>query len=84
MPLGARQLITAEFEETLSQVLGTQATILSSRMYKEQSGDSTTCVILSAHRQRMRMIGGPNVIFPATKAQWEEGGCTRPNYQLLR
>lgn len=85
MPLGARQIMTAEFEETLSQVLGTQVRILSSHMYREQNGGATTCVVLSAHGQRARLIGGgPHVVFPATKGQWEEGGCTRPDYQLLR
>jgi hypothetical protein len=85
MPPGSRQIMTAEFEDRLSQVLGTQVRILSSRSYKEQSGDLTNCVVIAANGKRLRLIGGgPHVIFPATKVQWEDGGCTRPNYQLLR
>lgn len=86
LPFGARQQIAAEFEDSLSQVIGAQVVLLSSHVYKEQDGSSTSCDvgITGGRRFRIASPGGADPMVNPTQAQWVAAGCTRPGYQLIR
>jgi hypothetical protein len=86
LPFGVRQRIAAEFEDTLSQVLGAQVLLLSDRVYKEQDGSETSCTVGTLGRRRFRLAerGDEKLILNPSNAQWQALGCTRPGYQLIR
>lgn len=77
--------IVADFEGNVSQVLGTQVIFSSMRDYTEQDGSHTTCALGNLNGRPFRLAWGNGVkAVPATKAQWSEAGCNRPNYLLMR
>jgi hypothetical protein len=86
LPFGTRQRLTAEFEDSLSQILGAQVTVLSDRNYIEQDGSTTSCTvgIVGGHRFRIAESGHETPVINPTAAKWAAAGCTRPGYQLMR
>lgn len=86
LPLGVRQRLAFQFEDSLSQVFGAEVTLSSLRSYKEQDGSETLCSVGPVQGKRFRIAspGSGQTITNPSQFEWLSVGCGRPNYQLLR
>jgi hypothetical protein len=84
LPLGARMKLLLDFENNISQVVGSEVVITSLRNYEEQDGTITMCIIGRTGGKKFKLVNLNGHTIEPTSAQWLDSGCTRPNYQLIR
>ena len=84
LPPGAEAALTINLQNLLSQALGGDVIVKDARAYQEQDGSITMCISGVVRGKAFRLIdANDRLTVHPTKAQWIDGGCTRPNYQYL-